>query len=303
MELGRGSRVVLLGHADTVWPIGTTETWPFALSADGQLTGPGVGDMKVCLATAVAALDVLAHTPPAGVGSVTLLVVPDEETGSTVSRAHIERALAASDACLTLEAARPGGGVVTSRGAVGAMVIRATGRARHATDPGHRASALVPLARLVDAIEGQGATVGVLRAGTARQVVPGEGELHVDLRAPTSEGAQSLADRVRSLAQTHVIDGVTIDVSGGMTRPAWPRSAGTVALYAAAETAALALGTDIYEVAERGGSDASFAGALGIPTLDGLGPPCHGSCSPREMVDLEDIPLWGAILCTVIASV
>ena len=303
-SFGTGAHVLLLGHADTLWPVGTTRRWPFEEHADGRLTGPGVGDMKSCLAVAVAVLDELAREHPDGLGAVTLLVVPDEETGSAESRASIERVARTADACLTLEAARPGGGIVTSRGAVGAMTIRATGHARHVTDPGPAASALRPLAELVAAIEAlDGASVGILRAGSARQIVPAEGELHVDLRAATTEAGETLAERVRALAAGRARAGVAVTASGGITRPAWSRDAGAAALFAAASEIGRGLGLELAEVAERGGSDASFAGALGVPTLDGLGPPCEGSCSEAETVRVDDLAPWGALLYGLVAAV
>lgn len=304
LRLGAGKRVLILGHSDTVWPVGTAASWPFQSDRDGMLTGPGVGDMKVCLATATFALGALARGKPTGIGEVTLLVVSDEEAGSIASRPAIERAARAADACLTIEAARPGGGIVTSREAVGAMRVRATGRAQHVTDPRPHASALAPLVRLVGLIEGEaGATVGLIRAGTARQIVPGDGELLVDLRAPTTEAAEALAERIASYVRSIRTDGVSVDLTGGVTRPAWSRTPETAVLFRAARGAAEALGVAVFEVAERGGSDASFAGALGVPTLDGLGPLCNGSCSRDEVVSTTGIPTWGAILCAVVASV
>ncbi len=303
LQLGDGAHVLLLGHADTVWPVGTAATWPFEQLPDGRLTGPGVGDMKVCLATAAAALGALAAQPPPRVGRITLLVVPDEEAGSTASRPLIERAAADADACLTLEAARPGGGIVTSRGAVGAMVVRSAGRAQHVTDAGPHANALAPLVQLATAIEQHdGATVGVLRAGTARQLVPGDGELHIDLRAPTTEAGEALAERIQSLVAAQTSPGVSLEVTGGLTRPAWQRTPSSAALFSAATAAAEALGIEVFEAVESGGSDASFAGALGIATLDGLGPPCHDSCSRSETVDANDIAPWGALLCALVAA-
>lgn len=302
-ELGPGRRVLVLGHSDTVWPVGTGADWPFRARPDGHLTGPGVGDMKACLATAVASLALLVRDRPLGLGALTLLVVPDEEAGSVASRPLIEQHATESDVCLTLEAARPGNGVVTGRGAVGALTVSATGLARHVTDDGPRASALLPLAGLVAAIEAhEGATVGVLTAGTARQVVPGSGEMLVDLRAPTTRAAEGLAETVRELVRsTATPDGVELDVRGGVTRPSWQRTDETAALLGTARAAGAALGIDVHEVTERGGSDASFPGALGVPTLDGLGPTCHASCSRHESVHPDDIPRWGAILCTVAA--
>jgi glutamate carboxypeptidase len=309
LRLGDGASILLLGHSDTVWPVGTTVTWPFR-EESGWLSGPGVGDMKCCIATAVYAIAALGRARPAGLGALRLLIVPDEERGSTSSRQLIEAAARAAQACLVLEAARPGGGVVTGRGAVGAMRIVATGSGRHVTDPGERASALAPLAALVGPIERLSAaggdtvaSVGRLVAGSARQIVPERGELLVDLRAPSSAAAEGLADAIRALVDAAPRgSGVTLSVEGGVTRPAWPRDAGSLGLYALAAAAGDQLGTAVHERVERGGSDASLAGATGLPTLDGLGPVCHDSCSRNERVAIADIPIWGGILASVAAA-
>lgn len=309
LRLGDGATILLLGHSDTVWPVGTVEAWPFR-AGSGWMSGPGVGDMKCCIATALYAIAALGRARPPGLGTVRLLVVPDEERGSPVSRPIIETAAGTAAACLVLEAARPGGGVVTGRGAVGAMRIRATGRGRHVTDPGERASALAPLAALVGKIEdlpsdGEEAlaSVGRLIAGTARQLVPEQGDLLIDLRAATSGAAERLADAIRALvaASPHPA-GVTLSVEGGVTRPAWPRDAASTGLYALAATAGEELGITLHELVERGGSDASLVGAAGLPTLDGLGPVCHDSCSRAERVEIAGIPVWGAILASVTAA-
>lgn len=310
LRLGDGATILLLGHADTVWPVGTVATWPFR-AGSGWLSGPGVGDMKCCLATALHAIAALGRARPAGLGTVRLLVVPDEERGSTRSRPVIETAARAAAACLVLEAARPGGGVVTGRGAVGAMrIVASGGSGRHVTDPGEHASALAPLAALVGPIEaltpvGEDAVacVGRLVAGSARQIVPEQGELLIDLRATSSAAAERLAEAVRALvaAAPHA-PGVTLAAEGGVTRPAWPRDAGSLGLYELAATAAGELGTPLFELVERGGSDASLVGATGLPTLDGLGPICHDSCSRSERVEIASIPVWGAILASVAAT-
>jgi glutamate carboxypeptidase len=309
LTFGTGPTVLWLGHSDTVWPSGTAAVWAFG-SGNGRLEGPGVGDMKCCLATAVAALRALGRSRPRALGSVRLLVTPDEERGSVASRGAIERACRGATACLTLEAARPGAVLVTGRAAVGAMRIAASGIARHATDPGTRSSALSPLAALVAQIEQLGdaelgvyASVGVLRGGTARQIVPGEAELLVDLRAPTTEEAEALAADVRGLVRAApAIEGVQLAVEGGVTRPAAPRGEGALALFQLARSAAEPLGWALREVVSRGGSDACFAAALGVPTLDGLGPVCHASCSRDEWVETASIPVFGALLAAVSAG-
>ena len=305
---GAGPRVLVIGHSDTVWPSGTTAEWPFRREGD-RITGPGVGDMKASLVMACFALGALRARGLLDQMRVTLLLVPDEELGSVASRAAIERACAEADVCLGLEAASPGGGVVVERGAVGALTVRAAGRTAHVTaDDPEAASALSALASLVAPLEaltrreaGVSVSVGILRGGSARQVVPGEAELEIDLRAPDRDTAAELEREVRELLSAGAAPGVTIAVDGGFTRPPMPRSAGTDRLYELAGAACASLGEPLFARSERGGSDASFAGAMGAATLDGLGPVCHEPCSRRESVEVSSIPRRGAIFGALVA--
>ena len=305
-----GPRLLILGHADTVWPAGTVAEWPFARVGD-RLTGPGVGDMKGGVISAVFALKCLLARGLQGFGSCTFLLVPDEELGSPQSRAWIEEEARRADICLTLEPCRPGGGVVTARGAVGAVIVRAAGVSAHcAAAPEKGASAVRALAGLVAELEalsdhakGISASVGILRGGAARQVVPPDAELHLDLRAPDAESAQALLQSIRAIVTRPTFDPrVTLSMSGGIGRPAFPKRAGTEKLYSLAQTICAELGTPIFEVASRGGSDGSFAAALGIPTLDGLGPICHDTCSRRETVEIASIVPRAALLGSLMAA-
>jgi glutamate carboxypeptidase len=309
--LGNGKRLLVLGHADTVWPAGTVAAWPFA--NDGNfLTGPGVGDMKSCVVMALHALRLLLKEPLPGIGSITVLIVPDEEIGSPGSRAWIEREARAADACLTLEPCRPEGKVVVGRGAVGALYVRATGVTAHvgpARELGASAiSALAPLVApleaLTDKARGVGTSVGIFRGGAARQVIPAEAEIHLDLRATDQAGADWLLAEVRRIAETKPADPrVSVSVEGGFYRPPFPTRAGTRALYAMAQRVGAAIGTPVGEVVSAGGSDGSFAAALGVPTLDGLGPICHESCSRRERVEVDSIVPRGALFAGLILAI
>ena len=147
-----GPRVLIVGHADTVWPAGTAAEWPVQRDGD-LLSGPGVGDMKGCLVMAAHACAAVRDAGGlARIGALELLVVPDEELGSVGSRAWIERRARDSHACLGLEAGWPGGGLDVERGAVGALRLTATGRTAHAAGhEGAGASAVAALAPLVDA--------------------------------------------------------------------------------------------------------------------------------------------------------
>jgi glutamate carboxypeptidase len=309
-SLGSGPRLLILGHADTVWPAGTAAEWPFARTGE-RLTGPGVGDMKGGVISAVFALKCLLARGLQGLGSCTFLLVPDEELGSVQSRAWIEKEARSADTCLTLEPCRPGGGVVTGRGAVGAVIVRASGVSAHcATAPEKGASAVRALAGIIGDLEalsdhakGISASVGILRGGAARQVVPPDAELHLDLRAPDDASAGALLQGVRKIVARPSFDArVTLSMSGGISRPAFPRRHGTEKLYRIAQKICADLGTPIFEVTSRGGSDGSFAAALGVPTLDGLGPICHDSCSRRETVEIASIVPRAALLGGLIAS-
>jgi glutamate carboxypeptidase len=304
-----GPRVLIVGHADTVWPAGTAADWPAQRDGD-LLSGPGVGDMKGCLVMAAHACTAVRDAGGlAGIGALELLVVPDEELGSVGSRAWIEDRAGVSHACLGLEAAWPGGGLDVERGAVGALRLTATGRTAHAAGhEGTGASAVAALAPLVAELErlshpeqGRLVTVGVFRGGVARQVVPDHAELLIDLRAPTAAAGDELLAGIESVLAAATPGEVRLALSGGVTRPAFPRAA-SAWLYARAVEHAAGLRIRVAPVASRGGSDASFAAALGLPTLDGLGPICHDSCARGERIEISSLATRGALMGLLIAD-
>jgi glutamate carboxypeptidase len=304
-----GPRVLIVGHADTVWPAGTAADWAARRDRD-LLSGPGVGDMKGCLVMAAHACAAVRDAGGlAGIGALELLVVPDEELGSVGSRAWIEDRARSSEACLGLEAGWPGGGLVVERGAVGALTLTAVGRSAHAAGhEGSGASAVAALAPLVGSLErlsrpeqARLVTVGVFRGGVARQVVPDHAELLIDLRAPTATAADELLAGIRSVVAAASTGDVGLQLGGGVTRPAFPHAASDW-LYANAVEHAAGLQIPVTPVASRGGSDASFAAALGLPTLDGLGPICHDSCARGERIEISSLATRGALMGLLIAD-
>ncbi|MDT5125366.1 MAG: glutamate carboxypeptidase [Mycobacterium sp.] len=306
LRLGSGPKVLVLGHADTVWPRGTAAQWPFA--NDGtRLSGPGVGDMKCALSMAVEAIAAAIAVAPQHIGEITYALVPDEELGSVGSRAVIEELGRAADLCLTLEAGAEGGGTITSRGAIGAMVVRFIGRTSHSTDPSG-ISALSAAARLVTAVEaltdrdaGRICAVGILNAGTARQVVPDHAELHIDLRAPDTQAGWQLAQQIRELACMVSRGRPEVEVLGGITRPAMAAERSAPVFAMAVELAHTA-GWTPFGVAETGGSDGSFVAGQGTLTLDGLGPVAFDECSRREAVEIASIVPRTALLAGLITQ-
>jgi glutamate carboxypeptidase len=311
ISLGNGPRVLVLGHADTVWPAGTVAEWPFRHDGD-VITGPGVGDMKCNVVMVLHALRMLLRRGVTGIGAITVLIVPDEEIGSPQSRAWIEAEARAADVCLTLEPCRPGGGYVVGRGAVGALYVKARGISAHvgvARQAGASAiSALAPMVAALEALSNAErrvfASVGIFRGGAARQVVPDAAELHVDLRARDQVGADHLLREVRRIAGTPPADPrVTIEVEGAFSRPPFPTSDGTTKLYRRAHEICASLSIPARDVVSGGGSDGSFAAALGVPTLDGLGPITHDTCSRRERVEVASIPQRAAVFASLIEAI
>jgi glutamate carboxypeptidase len=300
-------RVLILGHLDTVWPEAATGDWAYR-EADGLAYGPGVGDMKGGLVLAFAAVRALIDANFDAIGEIRHVLVPDEELGSPHSRAWIEAEARDADWVLVLEPARDTGAVVTARGAVGAVIARASGISAHTVNLASGASALraladkvAPLESLSDAPSGDIVSVGVLRGGDARQVIPPSAEMHIDLRARSADRADALLARVLSVLHAGHDARVTVTISGGITRPAFPRAA-SQALYDAAASAARALEVDYPAVESGGGSDGSFAAALGRPTLDGLGPICFDACSRRERIVIDSLFERAAILAALIAD-
>ena len=306
---GQG-RLMILGHADTVWPRGTLKSWPFAIN-DDLAQGPGVGDMRGGLILALNAIDVATAADAADFEEIKFLVVSDEELGSPLSRGWIEEHAKQADWVLTLEPGRPGGGYFTSRGAVGAFFVEAKGQTAHAAANYQKgASAVRQLAILLPQIEaltrldeGTIVNVGIFQGGDARQVVPGHAKLHVDMRARTPEAAEALQKEVERLVASVATDRVSVALKGDWTRPAWAKSPETAALYEIVEAASREIDAPCFELTNiSGGSDASFCGALGVPTIDGMGPICNDICSRDETIVVSSLIGRGAVFAALIAE-
>jgi glutamate carboxypeptidase len=298
--------ILLLGHFDTVWPTGTLNRMPLH-EIDGRLYGPGIFDMKAGIAAAMLAMRALieCHAAPA---HVVMLWTTDEEIGSGTSRALIEDTARASSAVLVLEPSLPRGAAKTSRKGVGEFELVVHGIAAHAgLDPGKGASAVHELARQVLALEAlqqpdRGITinVGVISGGSRTNVIADRATAAIDVRVQTMEDAARLEGAIRSLRPTR--SSLRLEVSGGIGRPPLERSPAVVRLYEEARQVAATLGRDLREGPAGGGSDGNFTGALGVPTLDGLGPEGDGAHAVHEHVVLDDLSWRGAFLAALIES-
>lgn len=307
---GSGSgRLLALIHLDTVWPKGTIESNPFRIK-DGRAYGPGVADMKGGWVVLLSALRILHDNGWDGLAETTVFMTGDEEFGSTSGRPYIEAEARNADVVLVMEPARENGALVTSRGMVGAVYMTVEGMTAHTGAGDRGASAIeeiahkiIELQQLSDPGSGVIVSVGTIHGGSARQVIPDQAEISIDVRAPSTERANQLVEQISSIASQQHVQGTSTMLSGGITRPAFETSAGTEKLLRTAQECGAEIGLPVEGAFTRAGSDGSFTAALGVPTLDGLGPESANVCSRDEYVDVDSLPRRSALLAGIISRV
>jgi glutamate carboxypeptidase len=300
--------ILLLGHLDTVWPLGTLRRMPYHVK-DGRIWGPGTLDMKAGVAMALTALGILREAG-AQRRPLILLLNSDEEIGSPVSRPVTERIAQGCEAVFVLE---PGQGLngayKTARKGTGDFMVRVTGVAAHAGvdfEVGH--SAVIELARQIEKIRGftdmgRGLTVnpGVIGGGTQANVVAAEAWVHCDFRFGKAIDAKKVEQKFRALRPMD--RKCMLEVTGGVNRPPMERTVKTARLFRLAATLAEELGFALQEAATGGGSDGNFTSALGVPTLDGMGAVGEGAHATHESVLLEHLAPRTALLAAMMMKV
>ncbi len=299
-------QVMLLGHFDTVWPVGQLERMPLRES-DGRLYGPGVFDMKAGIAIGMLAVRALAAAGRLDDLRVVMLWTADEERGSRSSRGLVEEEARGASAVFVLEPALPGGAVKTGRKGCGEFELRVRGVPAHAgIDPTRGASAIDELAAQIRAVgalrdHGLGVTlnVGVIEGGDRPNVVAEHARAVIDARAATMEDARRLERSMQALRP--VLEGTSLEVGGGFSRPPFERTEEVARLYDVARSIAAEMGRDLGEGTTGGGSDGNFTGALGVPTLDGLGAVGDGAHALDEHVVTADLTWRAALLAELIA--
>ncbi|MBA2624593.1 MAG: M20 family metallopeptidase [Acidimicrobiia bacterium] len=296
---GADCRVLVLGHFDTVWPLGTIERWPFLLAGD-RATGPGAFDMKAGIVQGLAALSTLDD-----LDGITVLLTSDEEVGSPTSRALIEKAATGAGAALVLEPSAAGA-LKTERKGTSNYELHVEGRAAHAgLEPERGVNALLELAgqvlalhELADPSAGTTVTPTVASAGTTTNSVPARACAAVDVRTTTVAEQERVDTAMRSLRAG--LDGARVSVTGGPNRPPLQRSASSELFGRAVRRAeALGLGT-LDGVAVGGGSDGNFTAALGTPTLDGLGADGDGAHAEGEHVVVSAMAERAALFAALV---
>jgi glutamate carboxypeptidase len=310
---GRGAtRIMLLGHADTVFPVGTAAARPMTINGN-KILGPGTCDMKGGLLAGLYAVEALDHFGFADYGAINFLCVCDEEIHDRCSIPLIRRTARASDVAFTLEAARANGDIVTARKTAVWCTIRVTGKAAHAgVEPEKGRSAILALLRHLLEIdkfnglrEGVTVNVGRIEGGTQPNVVAEQAIAEVDLRAWRNDDIPPLLDAIRHQLQQPVLadTAASLMVTLENAMPAMERTPAVQRLETLAQTAAAELGFTVKGASTGGASDASFVAAEGIPVLDGLGPIGGLDHSPDEYIELDSITPRTALLAKLLAAV
>jgi glutamate carboxypeptidase len=302
---GKTNPILLLGHFDTVYPLGTLAHMPCHI-ADGRMYGPGVLDMKSGIGLMLYALAALQSWHSGLPRPVTVFLVSDEEVGSTSSRKITEALARKSAAVLVLEPAAARGAVKTARKGVGDYRLTVKGVAAHAgLDPGKGHSAIQELARQITALSkfndlqlGISVNPGVIRGGTRTNVVAAEATAEIDVRIKKAKQAASLDRKFRSLKP--VDKHCTLSLEGGINRMPMERTAGVAALYKKARAIAEQIGWKLEEAAVGGGSDGNFTAGMGIPTLDGMGGAGQGAHALHEHIVISELPRRALLLAGMI---
>ncbi len=307
---GRPARqqLMVLGHLDTVYPLGTLAKMPFRVSG-GRAWGPGTFDMKGGLVLALFAVDALKATGIKPDKRLVFFWNSDEEIGSESSRRAIEREARRSDAVLVLEPSfGPDGRLKTARKGLGGAEIVVTGRSAHAgVDPEKGVNAVHELVlqiqrimKLNDPRRGISVQATVVAGGTVSNVIPAHARAELDIRYSRMADAASLQRQLRHLRP--ILKGARVEVRGERNRPPLERTAATRALFRQAQSLMRELGLPLGEAATGGGSDGNLTAALGVPTLDGLGAVGDSPHNPREHVVIRALPARAALIAGLLAS-
>jgi glutamate carboxypeptidase len=287
---GDGPGILVLSHLDTVHPIGIKETKNPIRREDDKVFGPGIYDMK---AGAYIALHAMRHLIREGKETplpVTFMFIPEEEIGSPTSKKMIAEEGQKNKYVLVTEPAREGGKIVTARNGrlqyeIAVKGVPAHAGARHMDGRSairEMAHIILKLEALTDYEKGQTCSVGIINGGTLTNVVPEDCTISVDIRIPDMEAADEVMAYVEGLEPEDKDCKITVE--GGIDRPPYEKFEGIEQLFQHAKACAAEIGFELQDLKTGGGSDGNFTGALGIPTLDGLGADGHGAHSNDEFI-------------------
>ncbi|MFN2500469.1 MAG: M20 family metallopeptidase [Pyrinomonadaceae bacterium] len=288
-----GQHVLVIGHTDTVHPIGTNVKNP-TRAIDDRLYGCGIFDMKSGIVLMLEALKYFASTGIVPARPIRIVLSCDEEIGSFTGRSLIERESEQAEVCLVFEPSAAGK-VKTGRKGTGMFTLTAHGVPAHAgLEPDKGANAIVEISRQIDVIHqladarvGTTVNVTTISGGTATNVIPEHAQCEIDVRFSSIAEAERVDAAIRSL--TPFDKRVSLSVSGGINRPPMERTVGVIELFERAREKAASFGYALEETQVGGGSDGNFVAALGVPVLDGLGIAGDGAHTLDEHILISDI--------------
>jgi glutamate carboxypeptidase len=311
LEGGGSGQILLLGHSDTVFPVGTAAERPMTIDGD-KILGPGTCDMKAGLLTGCYAVAALSELGFQDFGRIVYLCVSDEEVQERYSHDLIRAAARQADAVFTLEAARENGDIVIARKGVQVYAVEAFGHAAHAgVEPEKGCNAILALAHLClkldqlnDIRPDVTVNLGVIEGGSQPNVVPDYARLLVDIRAFTAEDLQIVIDAAQDIIEQEIVPGVKMRMKQiGHGHEPMPYTPDAAALEALAKQAASEIGFSVSGAWTGGASDASLAAEQGKPVLDGLGPIGGLDHSPDEYILLSSIVPRTALLAKLIIAI
>jgi len=300
------SNVFISAHLDTVFPRGTAKAHPFRRD-DNLAFGPGVGDMKGGIVQMIYALKALRHfkrsTP-----TLSVFLTADEEVGSVLGRPHIEDLARQSTHVLVMEPCSKLDSIAVRRWGIGSFYLTIHGRAAHVLKPdssGLNASRelafkILALESLTDTQRGIKVSVNLVKGGKSRQVTAAEAFADIDVRVRDAALMQQVEEKVRQVAGNPILPGIRIELEGKLTRPPMEPSAKTENFFQLANEVANGIGFELNAAEEYGGSDGCFTSALGIATLDALGPVCHDMCGDNERIEVPSLVKRAALLAGII---
>ena len=303
---GDAKPVLLLGHTDTVHPVGTSANNPTRLDGD-RFYGCGIFDMKSGVVLMLEAVRYFASTGTRPARPVTIVLSCDEEVGSFSGRPLIEREAKNAEFCLILEPSKEGK-VKTGRKGTGMYALRARGMPAHAgLEPEKGANAVAELARQIEGIHALanpeiGTTVNVttFHGGTTLNVIPEHAVCEIDVRFSRPDEAERVDRELHGLLSTD--ERVSLELEGGVNRPPMVRTEAVAALYEKARRLGASFGYDVGETQVGGGSDGNFVGALGVPVLDGLGIAGDGAHTLEEHIVVSDIARRATMVTLLLAN-
>lgn len=301
-------QLLIVGHLDTVWPLGTLALRPLRIEGD-KAFGPGIFDMKAGVTLATFAMLALKKFERKTNRPVTFLMTCDEETGSHFSRPIIEEEAKHSEAALVLEPPVPGGAIKTGRKGVGEFELIVHGRSAHAGNDIRKgisainelANQILEINKLANFDLGTTLNVGVVHGGVLSNVVAAEARALIDMRYQILEEGLRIENAMSAL--TPVLAGAQLEVKGGINRPPLVRTEKIASLFAHARELAAEVDYDLQEASVGGGSDGNFIAAMGIPVLDGLGVDGEGAHAEHEHILLSDIPRRATLLTRLIETI